>query len=201
MHTERFQAALAWAVHRHAGQTRHNTHTPYVSHLLSTCALVIEEGGGDDLVIGALLHDSLEDQPTSRAELRELFGDEVLRVVDACTDADLHERAGLGWRERKLSHLERMRTLPDGHLLVIAADKVSSLQSLLDDLVRFGPGVFAHSTRSAGDLRWNYREILTVLRSRIPDRAVVQRLAAAVAAFEGMPAGAASEGLPLQRSD
>jgi (p)ppGpp synthase/HD superfamily hydrolase len=183
MRTERLQAALAWAVSRHAEQTRHNTGTPYVSHLLSTCALVIEEGGGEDLVIGALLHDALEDQPTSRDELRELFGDEVLRVVDACTDADFHERAGLGWRERKLSHVERMRTLPESHLLVVAADKVSSLQSLLDDLVRFGPAVFAHSTRSAEDLLWNYREILTVLRSRLPHRAVVHRLAVAVDAF------------------
>ena len=118
----------------------------------------------------------LEDQPTSRAELRARFGEDVYRVVDDCTDADLGARAGSSWRDRKVSHVERMTGFDDRSLLVIAADRVCSLQSLLDDLDRFGPGLFEHSARSGAELLWSYREVLAVLTPRLGGRPVIGRL-------------------------
>jgi (p)ppGpp synthase/HD superfamily hydrolase len=175
--SERFDSALAWAARSHMGQRRHNTNTPYVSHLLSTCAIVLEEGGDEDLAIAALLHDVLEDQPVARSELRDRFGPVVYQVVDDCTDADFATRAGSPrWRERRQSHVSRMAGFDDRSLLVIAADKVCSLQSLLDDLVRFGPGLFEHSARSVADLLWSYQEVLAVLTGRLGGRPVVVRL-------------------------
>jgi (p)ppGpp synthase/HD superfamily hydrolase len=176
----RFTEALVWAAQRHAAQVRHNTATPYISHLLSTCAIVLEEGGDERLAVAALLHDVLEDTDTTRAELRERFGAEVYRVVDDCTDADRGERAGVDWRERKRTHLERVARAGAGSLLVIAADKVCSLQSLVDDLVRFGPALFDRSARSAPELLGNYRDFHEVLRSGLGDRPVVRRLAALI---------------------
>src|SRR4051812_694372 len=140
-----FEAALTFATRRHAGQRRHNTATPYVGHLLATCAIVLEEGGDEHLAIAALLHDVLEDTATTRAELRDGFGEDVYRVVDDCTDADRGERSTLTWPERKRAHLERMAKAGPDSLLVIAADKVCSLQSLVDDLLRFGPSLFDRS--------------------------------------------------------
>jgi (p)ppGpp synthase/HD superfamily hydrolase len=179
MLTPRFADALAFAAQRHGTQVRHNTGTPYVSHLLATCAIVLEEGGGETAAIGALLHDVLEDQPTGRRALRERFGDEVYRIVHDCTDADAAERQQhrLTWWERKREHLGRMAAEagPES-LLVIAADKVCSLQSLVDDLHRFGPRLFEHSARTAAELLWNYREVLAVVAARLGDRPVVVRL-------------------------
>lgn len=171
-----FDEALVWATRQHAEQTRHNTNTPYISHLLATAAIVLEEGGDETLAVAALLHDVLEDQPTSRAELRARFGEDVYRVVDDCTDADLGARAGSSWRDRKVSHVERMTGFDDRSLLVIAADRVCSLQSLLDDLDRFGPGLFEHSARSGAELLWSYREVLAVLTPRLGGRPVIGRL-------------------------
>jgi len=177
MLSARFEQALAFAARQHGGQVRHNTGTPYVSHLLATCAIVLEEGGDETVAIGALLHDVLEDQPTSRSALRDTFGDDVYRIVHDCTDADATERTRLTWWERKRAHLGRMTSeAGDESLLVIAADKVCSLQSLVDDLHRFGPAMFARSTRTADELLWNYREILGVLAARLGDRPVVTRL-------------------------
>lgn len=180
MLSENFDAALVWASRRHAAQRRHNTDTPYISHLLATCAIVIEEGGGEHLAIAALLHDVLEDTKTSRDEVRRLFGEEVCRVVDDCTDADADSRVGQDWARLKAAHLRRMAGFPQGSLLVIAADKVCSLQSLVDDLVRYGPGLFDRSVRSAGELLDNYREVYTLLRPKLGDRPVVRRLAALI---------------------
>ena len=181
--SEDFDSALAWAARRHAGQRRHNTATPYLSHLLATAAIVLEERGGERLAIAALLHDVLEDTPTGRDELRDRFGAEIYGVVDDCTDADRAGRAGGDWTARKRDHLRRMAGFAEGSLLVIAADKVCSLQSLLDDLVRYGPALFDHSARPAGDLLRNYQDVYAVLRPRLAGRAVLHRLATLIDQF------------------
>jgi (p)ppGpp synthase/HD superfamily hydrolase len=172
-----FEAALEWAVRRHSEQRRHNTATPYVSHLLITCGIVLEEGGDERLAIAALLHDVLEDTATNREELRERFGAAVAQIVDDCTDADLADRNALNWRERKRSHLHRMAYFSSDSLLVIAADKVASLQSLVDDLVRFGDTIFSRSARSGRELLDDYRDVYATIQPRLGDRPVVRRLA------------------------
>src|SRR5919197_653141 len=131
--------AVGWALQKHANQVRHNTRTPYLSHLLMTSALVIEEGADEEVAIAALLHDAVEDQPVTYEEISRNFGDRVARIVQDCTDASKGQRIGTSWRERKLAHLRRMQDFSRDSLLVITADKVSSLQSLVDDLYRFGP--------------------------------------------------------------
>ncbi|MGI5243460.1 HD domain-containing protein [Dactylosporangium sp. CA-139066] len=187
MLSPRFEEALAFAARHHGAQTRHNTGTPYVSHLLATCAIVLEEGGGETAAIGALLHDVLEDQPTERAALQAAFGEDVYRIVDDCTDADAGQRRNLTWWERKRAHVQRMSELAGAEsLLVIAADKVCSLQSLVDDLHRFGPSLFERSARTADELLWNYREVLAVVERRLGRRPVVVRLQRLLAEFEAL---------------
>jgi hypothetical protein len=177
---ENIKAALLFATQRHAGQVRHNTATPYIGHLLATCAIVLEEGGDEHLAVAALLHDVLEDTPTTRDEVKKRFGDEVYRIVDDCTDADQRERKAMSWPERKRAHLERIAKAKTDSLLVIAADKVCSLQSLVDDLVRFGPSLFDHSAKNARDLLSNYRDVYLVLRPGLGDRPVLRRLKALI---------------------
>ena len=60
--TDRFDRALLYATHVHGEQVRKGTSTPYVAHLLAVSATVLEYGGGEDLAIAGLLHDSVEDQ-------------------------------------------------------------------------------------------------------------------------------------------
>jgi len=56
--TEKFESALIYATRLHANQTRKINGVPYISHLLSVAALVIEAGGSEEEAIAALLHDS-----------------------------------------------------------------------------------------------------------------------------------------------
>jgi len=59
--TDRFLRAVAFAGTVHATQVRKGTSTPYLAHLLSVAALVLEHGGSEDAAIAGLLHDSAED--------------------------------------------------------------------------------------------------------------------------------------------
>src|SRR5436305_178741 len=84
----RFEDALRYAAMLHAGQVRKESGVPYVAHLLSVAALVIEDGGDEDEAIAALLHDAVEDQGGTE-RLRAIagrYGDRVARIVLACSD-------------------------------------------------------------------------------------------------------------------
>jgi (p)ppGpp synthase/HD superfamily hydrolase len=60
--TERFERALIYATQLHSTQIRKGSNVPYISHLLSVAALVLEDGGSEDEAIAALLHDAIEDR-------------------------------------------------------------------------------------------------------------------------------------------
>ena len=59
--SRRFDLALHFASGLHQRQLRKGTKIPYLAHLLSVCALVLENGGDEDQAIAALLHDAVED--------------------------------------------------------------------------------------------------------------------------------------------
>ena len=88
---EKFEEALTYAARLHRTQMRKGTNVPYVTHLLAVAAIVGENGGTEDEVISALLHDAVEDQggAATREEIRERFGDTVATIVDGASDTDV----------------------------------------------------------------------------------------------------------------
>ena len=57
--------AFSLAHEFHAIQLRKSTNIPYISHLMSVSALVLEHGGDEEQAIAALLHDAIEDADTN----------------------------------------------------------------------------------------------------------------------------------------
>ena len=109
--SERFDQALAYAARHHRTQLRKGSRVPYLSHLMSVSALVLEHGGSEDQAIAALLHDAVEDAPAGQGpavlrEIRERFGEAVARIVEACSDG-LDEQL---WYFRSLLDVYRART-------------------------------------------------------------------------------------------
>lgn len=77
-------------------------------------------------MIGALLHDTIEDTATTRAELEAEFGPEVAALVAEVTDDKSLEKA-----ERKRLQVETAAGKSDRAKLVKIADKISNLNSLM----------------------------------------------------------------------
>src|SRR3954468_8260304 len=82
--SDNFDRALLLATDHHRRQLRKGTTIPYVSHLLSVSALVLEMGGSETEAIGALLHDAVEDGggPAMLERIRREFGDDAARIVE-----------------------------------------------------------------------------------------------------------------------
>jgi (p)ppGpp synthase/HD superfamily hydrolase len=162
--TRRFEDALIFAHHLHATQQRTGTAIPYIAHLLSVAALVLEDGGDEDEAIAALLHDAVEDQggAATREEIRRRFGDRVTRIVDGCTDADTIPKPP--WRERKECDIAHLRQASAEVRRVSIADKLHNARAILADFRRQGDALWNRFNGGKEGTLWYYRALVDTLR-------------------------------------
>ncbi|MBU0516982.1 MAG: bifunctional (p)ppGpp synthetase/guanosine-3',5'-bis(diphosphate) 3'-pyrophosphohydrolase [Proteobacteria bacterium] len=78
------QKAYVFTAHAHQGQNRLSGE-PYLHHPLEVAGLLSELKLDAVSISAGLLHDVLEETPTSLAEIDELCGEEVRRIVDGVT--------------------------------------------------------------------------------------------------------------------
>lgn len=177
--TERFSDAVEYARRLHI-EFRKGTAVPYMAHLLGVASLVMGESGGrvpvtEDMVIAALLHDTVEDHGgmPRLQDVEERFGANVARMVAGLTDsfAGDHDKKE-GWEERKTAYLERLRDEPDDVLLISAADKLYNTKSILDDYRVIKDAVWERFKRGADKQLWYFYELLAVFRTHPANRIV-----------------------------
>jgi (p)ppGpp synthase/HD superfamily hydrolase len=168
---ERFEQALVFAHQLHKKQKRKTSGAPYVAHLLGVAALVIEDGGGEDEAIAALLHDSLEDQgrhypggvAALAAEIEHRFGAEVRRMVEALTERPSEEERGISdkrerWRAHKRAYFVQIENAGPEVRRISCADSLYNARSLAMGFRRLGPRVWTRfMTGRADDQIWAYR--------------------------------------------
>ncbi len=76
--------AVAYANEKHKLQKRKDG-SPYIIHPLAVAAIVSEMGLDTDAILGALLHDCIEDTDASHDEISNLFGETVASLVEGVT--------------------------------------------------------------------------------------------------------------------
>ena len=179
----RFEEALAYAVDLHREQPRKGTGVPYVSHLLSVAALVLEHHGTEEQAIAALLHDAVEDQggrATAEA-IRVRFGEVVAEIVEGCTDTDVSPKPP--WRARKEAYVARVRREPPHVRLVSAADKLHNARTMVTDLRIHGEGFWARFNAGRDETLWYLGALVEAFREA-GTMPIVEELARTVAELE-----------------
>ncbi len=125
----RLSHAAHFAARAHKAQQRKGIDAePYVNHLLEVAELVAhaEIPGAVEVVIAALLHDTVEDTTVTEAELVTEFGARVASLVLAVTDDK-----SLSKDRRKWLQIEHAPGLPHDAKLIKLADKTSNLRALV----------------------------------------------------------------------
>ena len=190
LYSERIIDVMAAAAQIHGTQRRKGTEIPYLSHLLGTCSIALEYGANEDEAIAALLHDAIEDgRPTAAARATVWsFGDEVGRIVEACTDADTQPKPP--WRPRKEAYLASLDKKDHSVLLVSASDKLHNARSIVRDRRGVGEKVWDRFKVQKSDTLWYYRSLVVAYRENSEhnpalvaelDRTVAEMEATAVA--------------------
>jgi (p)ppGpp synthase/HD superfamily hydrolase len=180
----RYLDALAWAAELHADQPRKGTEVPYISHLLRVSATIWEYGGDDTQAIAGLLHDAAEDQGGRGIldEIAKRYDPEVADIVTACSDSLVDTTAGADkadWLARKTDHIEHLKDLEPRTALVVAADKLDNLESIVRDIDACGYAeVMGRFNAGAADQVWFYGAVADAVRATVPD-AMMRRFDAA----------------------
>ncbi|MDF1607731.1 bifunctional (p)ppGpp synthetase/guanosine-3',5'-bis(diphosphate) 3'-pyrophosphohydrolase [Hoeflea sp. YIM 152468] len=76
--------AYVYAMQKHGKQTRASG-DPYISHPLEVAGILAEMRLTESTIAVALLHDTIEDTSATRAEIDELFGEDIGRLVEGLT--------------------------------------------------------------------------------------------------------------------
>jgi (p)ppGpp synthase/HD superfamily hydrolase len=158
----RFDEALLLASSLHRDQARKASNVPYIAHLLGVAALVLEEGGSEDMAIAALLHDAAEDQggEDTLAEIAAAFGAEVARWVRQASDSFVYPKPE--WETRKRHHLEQIPMADREARLIMLADKVHNARAILADHARVGPTTWNRFSVPRDRTVWYYETLLDV---------------------------------------
>ncbi|CAN5688008.1 HD domain-containing protein [soil metagenome] len=129
--TAKLLQAASFAAVKHTNQKRKgNDAAPYINHPLEVANLLANVGKIEDtdVLIAAILHDTVEDTETTEAEITELFGENVAKMVLEVTDDKSLPKA-----ERKQLQIEHAPHLSDGAKLVKLGDKISNIRDVLEN--------------------------------------------------------------------
>ena len=176
MLTTRFVDACALASALHTKQLRKLTSIPYVAHLMSVAALVLEHGGAEDEAIAALLHDAIEDQggPGARDMIRLRSGDAVVEIVDGCTDAETIPKPP--WKERKEAYIAHLATASPSVRLVSAAGKLHNARAILFDYRNLKDDLWGRFNVGGAETLWYYRALVDAFQT-VESTSLVEELA------------------------
>lgn len=125
---DRYVEAMRFAAGKHIAQKEPGSDLPYLVHIVSVTAEVIAAlpttklANPDVAVLCALLHDTVEDTPTSLEEITEKFGADV--GVSALTKNEKLPKA-----EQMADSLRRIREQPPEIAVVKLADRLRVLPS------------------------------------------------------------------------
>ena len=126
---QRILQAAHFAAGKHANQKRKGiAGEPKINHLIEVAELVAGSLSESDtnLIIAALLHDVIEDTPTTMRELTALFGTDVAGLVAEATDDK-----SLRKTERKRLQLETAPMKSKRAQAIKLADRISNLRAIL----------------------------------------------------------------------
>jgi (p)ppGpp synthase/HD superfamily hydrolase len=104
---------------------------PYINHPITVVRILAEVGGveAEDILVAAVLHDTLEDTATTSTELETLFGPIVRRFVEEVSDDK-----SLPKEERKRLQIAHASQLSAGATLIKLGDKIANTHELLESV-------------------------------------------------------------------
>lgn len=123
--------AINFAAKKHRKQKRKGADgEPYINHPLEVLNLLTDVGKVEDfdVLIAAVLHDTIEDTDATEEEIKKLFGAHVCKMVLELTDDQSLPKA-----ERKQLQIEHAPHISDGAKQIKLADKISNIRDIQEN--------------------------------------------------------------------
>ena len=164
--SKRLDSAIKYAVDKHQGQLRKREGTPYILHPLESAAIANDLTKDENVLIAAILHDTVEDTDATIEEVREKFGDRVAELVASETE-DKRESLPPSetWEIRKKESLEHLKNTTDPAVKILwLSDKLSNIRTIYQIYKKEGDEVWNNfHMKDPRKQEWYYRTIVEYL--------------------------------------
>lgn len=154
------QKAIIFAAKKHEKQNRKGTDIPYIIHPMEVMQILTDLDCKENVIIAGILHDTLEDTDTQPKEIEEIFGNEVLTIVQSESEDKTKT-----WKERKQATIDNLKSSNIDTKLVCFADKFSNIRSIYSDKSVIGNKVWDRFHAAKDDIEWYYRSIAEALEN------------------------------------
>lgn len=125
---ESLTLAIIYGAEKHDGQTRKDAEaTPYIIHPLQVCYNLWEIGQvrNSNILISAILHDTLEDTSATEHEIQQYFGSRVCETIKEVTNDP-----NLDSNENKQRQIDHVPLMSQDARLVKLADRLANIVDL-----------------------------------------------------------------------
>lgn len=158
--------AIIFAAKAHSGQLRKGQKIPYIVHPMEALAITSTMTDDYELLAASVLHDVVEDTPATIEDIRQSFGDNVARLVQAET-AKRSEKTSRtdSWKETKQYTLDHLKAASHDVKIVAMADKLANMRAIARDYAQLGDALWQRF--KVTDMRlhaWYYHGLLEALR-------------------------------------
>lgn len=143
---------------------------PYVTHLFAVATIVADYTNDEDTIVAALLHDTLEDTDYTEKELEDDFGGAVRDIVVALTEPAIPEYDRKNITFQKKQYLKQIKDASERALIVVAADKIHNMRSIVEEYYEDHSGFLSHFGTYIEDRLMAYQEISNVLNRRLKNQ-------------------------------
>ena len=175
MYSYRIEQAIRAAAVLHRQQLRKGSMPfPYVTHVVATAFLVLDYTDDEDIVVAALLHDTLEDTDYTIEELQEDFGGTVRDIVETVTEPKTTPEHPVSWKTRKQQYAKQLKRGPEGALVVAAADKIHNFRSIVEDYYDDHERFVRDFGKRMSDRLEAYQEIAQIINERLHNPIVTE---------------------------
>lgn len=168
MYSYRIEQAIRAAAVLHKDQTRKGSMPfPFVTHLVATAFTLIDYTEDEDVIVAALLHDTLEDTDYTLEELHEDFGGRVRDLVETLTEPKSTPEKPLSWTDRKAAYARQLKRGPEEAVLIAAADKIHNFRTIVEDYVDAHDRFVQDFGKNFDERLEGYQQIANVINNRL----------------------------------
>lgn len=168
MYSFRIEQAIRAAAVLHKDQVRKGSIPfPYITHLMAVTMILVDYTDNEDVIVAALLHDTIEDTDYTLEELQEDFGGTVKEIVVALSEPRGKEGERLSWSERKKAYAKQLKGAPEEALIIAAADKSHNMRTIVEEYYEDHQRFLKDFGGKLDDRIQLYQDIANVLNSRL----------------------------------
>ncbi len=154
--------AMEFAIEAHDGMRRKKQDIPFILHPMEVASIVSSLTTNQEVIAAAVLHDVVEDTPTTIEDITRIFGERVATLVQAETEnkrRDLPPEAT--WRIRKEESIAYLKSTKDLEAkMVFIGDKLANMRSFYMQWMKEGDAMWTgFHEQDPKQHAWYYREI------------------------------------------